>query len=714
MSSVRTGWRFAIALFTCICAASSPVFAQLPGTPIEPRAASGLATPKLLAELAELKQAGKLMSGDQVREALASPTPHPVQLPAASHEELSPTQIAKRARDSQVRIGWYYLCPKCDDWHINAAGGYAIAGGGIVATCHHQILPDSVPMREGYLFALDSNDKPWPVTAILAAEKSMDTAVLVTGATDVKPLAFNESIEPGNAVWLHSDPKVAPGYFSAGIVNRFFWDAPGAGDLGSLDGVKHLRLNVTTDWAPGSSGSAVLDRSGNAVGHVSEISVQLAPERTGSSNATPDPSAAPSTRGTYLILRKAVPARVVRMLVQSMGDSTALATQGDTPVKSVAAAPTTAPAKVDAPEAALGIGKPAPALKVAKWIKGTPVEKFAEGQVYVVEFWATWCGPCKAAMPHLSELAKKYDGKATFVGVSVWEKFDTEAEKLAALEAFVQKQGDKMAYNVAADGEAGEMARTWLAAAGQKGIPCSMVIGKDGRIAWIGHPMQGLDEVVQKVIDGTFDVSGAADAAAARAAARRDANALIDAVAAARKIDDPDAIVAAIDQLVKAQPSTEVRMAEAKFDALLRIDEARAIDYLRELNREDRLIKPLLPVSTSVVSRITQRLLDRGDKLTPEQLDLVIDLRTRANEATGKKNPGTLSNLADALGRARRYDEAIAAKREAIRIMEGMFANGTDDTARQRYLERYKVELQALIESANGQSTGPATKPVAK
>src|SRR5438045_7958134 len=86
------------------------------------------------------------------------------------------------------------------------------------------------------------------------------------------------------------------------------------------------------------------------------------------------------------------------------------------PFLRASAAPTTAPA-----EPTLKWGDVAPPLKLVKWLKGTPVEQFEPGKTYVIEFWATWCGPCKAAMPHLSELAKKYEGKITFIGVDVWE-----------------------------------------------------------------------------------------------------------------------------------------------------------------------------------------------------------------------------------------------------------------------------------------------------
>ncbi len=155
---------------------------------------------------------------------------------------------------------------------------------------------------------------------------------------------------------------------------------------------------------------------------------------------------------------------------------------------------------------ALGVADMAPAIVTAKWVKGQPVEKFEKGKVYVVEFWATWCGPCRESIPHLTELQKKFGDKVTFMGVSAFE------DDQAKVAPFVKEMGDKMDYRVAMDkvpdddqrGQHGAMAMSWMEAAGQNGIPTAFIVDRESKIAWIGHPMQ-MEQPLSQVVAGTWN-----------------------------------------------------------------------------------------------------------------------------------------------------------------------------------------------------------------
>ncbi|MFM7107377.1 MAG: TlpA disulfide reductase family protein [Planctomycetaceae bacterium] len=155
----------------------------------------------------------------------------------------------------------------------------------------------------------------------------------------------------------------------------------------------------------------------------------------------------------------------------------------------------------------LEIGSRAPAIDVAHWFDSTagaqPIRAFEPGKVYVVEFWATWCGPCCESIPHLAATQEKFAGKGvTIIGVS--------DEDVATIGKFLGgKAGDATfgeltrKYRLATDPD-GSVNAGYMEAAGQNGIPTAFIVGRKGEIEWIGHPME-MDEPLEKVVAGTWD-----------------------------------------------------------------------------------------------------------------------------------------------------------------------------------------------------------------
>ncbi len=169
----------------------------------------------------------------------------------------------------------------------------------------------------------------------------------------------------------------------------------------------------------------------------------------------------------------------------------------------------------------LGIGSDAPALNIEHWVqngngKYKPVSNFAKDKVYVIEFWATWCGPCIQSMPHLAQLQTEYADK----GVQLISISD---EDLETVEKFLDrpvrapkkaKEDDKDAkpqtyreltsvYCLTTDPDQSSN-KDYMEAAAQQGIPTAFIVGKDSKIEWIGHPME-MDGPLSKVVDGTWD-----------------------------------------------------------------------------------------------------------------------------------------------------------------------------------------------------------------
>ena len=284
-------------------------------------------------------------------------------------------------------------------------------------------------------------------------------------------------------------------------------------------------------------------------------------------------------------------------------------------------------------EHSLKFGDAAPPLKVGKWIKGEPVKGIETGKLHVLEFWATWCGPCVQVIPHVSELQKQHPD-VVFIGVNVWED---DPEKV---EEFVKDMGEKMDYRVALDdvpegADKGKMAETWLEAAGQNGIPCSFLIGKDGKILWIGHPAE-LEDILKSVLDGTYDPAAVQAAAAKQEELERKFSEAMDGV------QSPEDALAALEKLGKESPELAEQTMAMRFGIMIRaLKDYDGAYKLAAQIAEDKKDEP------QVLNELAWTILT-APGLEKRDLGLAMKMAERAVEVTKGEDAALLDTLARA------------------------------------------------------------------
>lgn len=325
--------------------------------------------------------------------------------------------------------------------------------------------------------------------------------------------------------------------------------------------------------------------------------------------------------------------------------------QGETPKPTETQAPTVK---------TLMVGDPAPKLEVDTWVKGGPIKSFEKGHVYVVEFWATWCGPCRVSIPHLTEVQKKAGKKATVIGVSIWEREGA----LGDVKSFVEQLGEEMNYTVAFGGDDAPMARTWMEASGQQGIPAAFIVNGEGRIAWIGHPLdREMDRVLEQVIAGAFDIDKAAAAARQRAETLAKSRPIQERWRQAVRSNDWETAHKAVDELLALDAEQFAGLAHWKFRMLASEmkQPERAYEFIRPLTEGPFKDNPM------VLNSVAWSILD-DEQIESRDFDLALRLAQRAAELTSREDGMILDTLALALFRKGQVSEAIRTQERAIEL----------------------------------------------
>lgn len=343
----------------------------------------------------------------------------------------------------------------------------------------------------------------------------------------------------------------------------------------------------------------------------------------------------------------------------------------------------------------LTLGSKAPELKLKEFIKGEPVKGFQKGKVYVVEFWATWCGPCRQTIPHLTKLQKQYKD-VSFIGVAILE------EDQAKVAEFVEEMGDKMDYRVAldlvpedADGDEGAMVKGWMEPAEQSGIPASFIVNGEGLIAWLGHPGE-IDEPLEKIVAGKWNVAEEAKKLKELKAQEKKLAALFQKLQKQfvefQKEGDSAPLIKELDAAAKEFPDRAQQFTMIKFQILSspKGDADQALKLGNEILEMEELAD-----DADTLNNIAWMLVspDRDSAADPKLLKFALKVALKADNLKKNQDASIADTLAKAYFDNGDLEKAVSTQERVIELSAG--TDLEEDPGVKKRLRQYKRALES-------------------
>ncbi len=137
------------------------------------------------------------------------------------------------------------------------------------------------------------------------------------------------------------------------------------------------------------------------------------------------------------------------------------------------------------------VGEKAPEINITHWIKNVPDDKTLNNKYIVLEFWATWCGPCIAAVPHMNEIQNKFKNN-DLIFLSLTDENIEKVErtlKRIDFKSTVVSDISKRTFIEFGNGKDGLVA-----------YPLTVLIDNRGIIKWIGEPKQLSEELMKSFL----------------------------------------------------------------------------------------------------------------------------------------------------------------------------------------------------------------------
>jgi len=326
----------------------------------------------------------------------------------------------------------------------------------------------------------------------------------------------------------------------------------------------------------------------------------------------------------------------------------------------------------------LGVGDKAPPLSIIEWVKGRPVDlkRDAAKKVHVVEFWATWCPPCKMSVPLLTNLQKKFGKDVVIIGIT---EPDMRGNSPAAIRDFVKTQGAKMDYTVAIDD--GRTTQAYMTAAGAIGIPHAFIINHDNMIVWQGSPLEpALEKVLAQLTTGKFDLKAAQ--------LENEVNMRLQKLEVLSQMGQWGVVWDGLVDILKLDPSNDFAM-----ELLMRIS-TEQLGNIDDLRNWARTHVAAHKDNATAMHRLAGVLCSVGN-LGNRFPDLALQAAKASYDASKQRETAAISAYARALYQIGKLDRAIALQQDAVALAQGDRRTETKDVlAYYRHCKKLQETLE--------------------